>query len=580
MKQASVFAVSLVLSACPQQPFETLVCLDGGADGGATRCSSEERRDAGGPSDSGAPGGGTAGGANSAGVGGGSSATSYGAFLTSVSNAYCQQLIRCGPATASGLSICNEAARMAVLTFLPSERSVAIGASSVDPVAAANCLAEFGNPGCSLPRACSNVRTPLAMLNGACDTSRDCVGGTLSCNGASCMKRCTEGGNLGEGCKVGDLCNAPFVCIGGTCVNEPAPGTPCQSSCGSNSQCRNRVCERLTTVGGSCATIPCVPQAHCDFFTQVCRPKLATGSSCLSESQCETSRCVSGRCEAPGSPGEWCRFDEDCATGLSCFVPGLLGSSGQCRTKGQVGAPCSGFRDCSGGLTCDDVSLTCRQSTAVSTGQPCSSTQYCSRSTDSCRNLVVVSGRDGGTNLPGTCGPVQVGDACTSNSSCETGKYCDTTTDRCAAAASGSPCSNSSNCLSTEYCNSSGVCAAKAPAGQVCDSRRSESCSAAGERCLSTSTPGQSRCQPVPEVGSPCINQCAWGAACRNGLCVASGRVGQPCLSGTGCFPGVCRFDAGVGLCDAPLANGAACIANTECQSGSCDRGLCVAACP
>jgi hypothetical protein len=114
----------------------------------------------------------------------------------------------------------------------------------------------------------------------------------------------------------------------------------------------------------------------------------------------------------------------------------------------------------------------------------------------------------------------------------------------------------------------------------VCDSRRSESCSAAGERCLSTLTPGQSRCQPVPEVGSPCINECELGAACRNGLCVASGRVGQPCLQG-GCFPGVCRFDAGVGgLCDAPLANGAACRGNTECQSGSCDRGLCVAACP
>jgi hypothetical protein len=115
----------------------------------------------------------------------------------------------------------------------------------------------------------------------------------------------------------------------------------------------------------------------------------------------------------------------------------------------------------------------------------------------------------------------------------------------------------------------------------VCDSTSGESCSAAGERCLSTATPGQSRCQPVPEIGSPCISECVFGAVCSGGLCVASGRVGQPCFMGSVCFSGVCRSDGGVGgRCEAPLANGAACGSPTECQSGSCDRGLCVAACP
>ncbi len=537
-------------------------------------------------------GGGVSGvGGGSSGVGGGSSGSSYSAFLTNLANAYCQYAIRCGHVTATGLSTCTDYLRLQIASGLglPSERSVAIGASSFDTAAAATCLTELATLACSsrsTPRTCVSVGTPMAMLNGACEASRDCVSPTLTCNGASCMKRCTEGGNLGEGCKLTDrTCNAPFACINGTCVNEPPPGTPCQSSndCGATSQCRNGVCERLTTLGASCATISCVPQAYCDS-TRVCRAKLATGSSCSSSSQCETSRCVGSRCEAPGAPGASCQSDFDCQTTLSCFCqtgPSCFSGGGQCRSKGQVGAPCFRSSDCTGSLSCDDVSLTCRQATAVATGQPCSSTQACSGSTDSCRNLVVV--RDGGTSLPGTCGPVQVGDACTSgfgNEWCGTAKYCNPATSRCAAAASGTPCSSSSNCLPTEYCTASDRCAAKAPAGQVCDSTSGESCNAPTERCLRTATPGQSRCQQVPEVGSPCINECVFGAFCRNGLCVASGRVGQPCFMG-GCFSGVCRPDGGVGgLCDAPLANGAACRSNPECQSGSCDRGLCVAACP
>jgi hypothetical protein len=532
-------------------------------------------------------GGGASGvGGGFSGVGGGSSGSSYSAFLTSFASAYCQYLIRCGQVTTSGLSACNEYVRLQVGSLgLPSERSVAIGASSFDATAAATCLTDLGNLACntSPPRSCySGVGTPLAMLNGVCDSARDCVGGMLSCNGASCMKRCTEGGNLGEGCKTGSLCNAPFACIDGTCINEPAPGTPCQFSgdCGSTMQCRNRVCERLATVGASCATISCVPQAYCDFSTRVCRTKLTTGAVCSSSSQCETLRCVGSRCETLGSPGASCQGDFDCQTGLSCFCqtgPGCF--SGQCRSKGQVGARCFRSSDCLSTLDCDDVSLTCRDSMGVVTGQPCSGTQFCSGANDTCRNKVVV--QDGGTGLPGTCGPAQVGDSCLSSFSCGTARYCDPATSRCAAAANGTPCGSSSNCLPAQYCTSSDVCAAKAPAGQVCDSMNRESCSAPGERCLGTSTPGQSRCQQVPEVGSPCINECVFGAVCSGGLCVASGRVGQPCFRGTECFSGVCQSDGGLDRrCEAPVANGTPCGRNTECQSGSCDRGLCVAACP
>ena len=179
--------------------------------------------------------GGSAGGGNA--TGGGSSSSEYSAFLTTFSNAYCQKAIDCGSFPASAMADCQALLRQLFASYgvgfrtISTERSVLLGATAFDAVAAQRCLTDVAAFQCagssSLSDVCVNSVRPAAQTNGACFTSTDCVDSRLSCNGAPCSRRCIEKGNLGEGCKQGGICNAPFSCIDNVCWNDFVLGMLC-----------------------------------------------------------------------------------------------------------------------------------------------------------------------------------------------------------------------------------------------------------------------------------------------------------------------------------------------------------------
>jgi hypothetical protein len=542
------------------------------------------------------------------GTGGGASGMGYAAFLTNFSNAYCQYAVRCGQFTVSSQADCAALLRpYFALTggalggrLGASERGVTAGYSTFNATRAQACLAELSALPCQgqgSPSAdCAFVTTPGAAANAACFSAADCTDSTLGCNGGTCMRRCTAGGNLGESCRPDATCTAPFICAGSVCRNRTPIGATCSydGECGTGAYCSSaRVCASLPGIGSSCPNFRCVSEAYCSGSQ--CLAKKAANAACFSSSECADGlRCTTARvCGPKGVVGDTC-------TGVDCAPTLYCNANRQCAPRGPAGAPCRNFNDCESTLDCDDVLRTCRAYSSVDGGQPCSSTRSC---TDGqCAGKVIVF--DGGTNTAGICRDPVVGDRCSSNFSCGRAKYCDRTTSTCRAAGPSTPCDGASNCLMGDYCTSNNLCATKAAAGQVCDSTRSDSCAAMGETCQQTSTPGTSRCQRVPALGEACTRECVFPAACVGGTCVAAGRVGQPCVPSFPfpCIEGEClQTDGGLGglgsgsssgltpgTCVAPRANGSPCQADQGCQSRYCDfqvvgvvggAGICAAAC-
>ncbi len=544
-------------------------------------------------------GAGSAGGGNS----GGGSSGNYGAFLTTFANAYCQKAIECGQLPSNSSSDCGQFIRnlFAIygLDFSGSitELSVSKGTASFDTATSQACLAAVNALQCPLSSpdlaACRGVVRPMAAANGRCFSGGDCTDSMLSCNGAVCMRSCTVGGNLGERCRADGTCTAPFFCSSGVCRNDPPVGTPCQNfstQCGPRMACQNGACAALPTNGQPCLSFSCAADSYCDS-QRICRTRKTAGATCGTTAEClDTLRCSGQVCGPKLNAGGACFATSDCATGLACDA------TSHCAPLAALGAPCRLSSECVSGQ-CDDVSRTCARSATVTTGQPCSSTRFCS-GFDECRGKVVVN--DGGMNTAGTCGAPMLGDRCSVHSACGTGQFCSSTTNGvCTAADGGTPCSSQSNCTSDSYCTPTSICARKAAAGQTCDGARPESCGAPGESCLVTSTAGQFRCAQLPAPGQPCIGgRCNPFAACDQGMCVSAGRQGQPCVDNfpSSCLSGECILpDGGVrpptgqgGTCQAPRADGAACTSNGGCQSGHCDllapnfitaMGVCAAAC-
>jgi hypothetical protein len=522
-------------------------------------------------------GAGQATGGGFSGTGGGASGTGYAAFLTNFSNAYCQYELRCGKRS-SALADCTALWRPFFADgALPnggeaaSERAVTAGYSTFNATRAQACLDGLSALSCRdptrvLPPDCRFVTTPAAAPNAACFTDADCTDATLRCNGATCMRRCTAGGNLGEKCRRDGTCTAPFICRDSRqCSNRRPLGASCSVDweCGTGAYCSSGVvCATLPGIGSPCPDARCAAEAYC------------SGSQCLARKAANVA----------------CSFSSECADGLRCTTAQV------CGPKGAAGAPCRDFSDCESTLACDDVLRTCRAYSSVDSGQPCSSTRSCADGP--CVGKVIVF--DGGTNTAGICRDPVVGDRCSNNRTCGEAKYCDMTTSTCRAAGASTPCSEAFNCLMDSYCPSSDICAKQAAAGQVCDSTRSDSCAAMGESCLPTTTPGTSRCRRAPALGEACTDGCSFPATCVAGTCVAAGRVGQPCLNVLQavfpCFEGECvQADGGLDVrgipastsstCVAPRANGSPCVADQGCQSRSCDRqgpggaGVCAAAC-
>jgi hypothetical protein len=133
----------------------------------------------------------------------------------------------------------------------------------------------------------------------------------------------------GEECGGSLGCRSDSVCLNGTChvyakLGEACKGTKCEPGIA----CVDNVCAEARPLGAECDPFdmqPCVPEAYCEFFDRVCKPRATVGgpcedaecpidSTCLREN--DSSRCVPNR--ADGEPcGAWydCDWDSECIAG-------------------------------------------------------------------------------------------------------------------------------------------------------------------------------------------------------------------------------------------------------------------------
>jgi hypothetical protein len=130
---------------------------------------------------------------------------------------------------------------------------------------AAVCVAEWGSEG------------------DACGTDADCDAG-LTCNDAVSPPACRPPGGEGESCTTEDDCDPSLVCNTGP--ESPVCGPP------------------------AALDTPCAEDQDC-----------AEGLWCR-EAGCAYLSCGNGRCAAlgTGEPGDACRVNEDCASGVCALV--------------------------------------------------------------------------------------------------------------------------------------------------------------------------------------------------------------------------------------------------------------------
>lgn len=207
------------------------------------------------------------------------------------------------------------------------------------------------------PLACMNpsngcgVCTPYAQPGAPCYSNQGCDDAEAVCRnvGSAGSPRflCVARGDLGAACggEVG-ACRHLIGCVGSpgaqTCQREAGLGEACDDRQVRAPRCsgpRGLVCSSTGTcargaaivgVGEDCddVTAACAIGAYCNTRTRQCTALPGAGRPCL-QGLCGTdARCVQGRCEALGAPGEACTTWSECADGQGCR--GLDGMAASC----------------------------------------------------------------------------------------------------------------------------------------------------------------------------------------------------------------------------------------------------------
>ena len=279
-------------------------------------------------------------------------------------------------------------------------------------------------------------QAPAAMVNALCDGFGSCCASKgFAFNATACNT------NLGAQVAIGSLCPAPGIYD---------------------------------------------PQAAADCFAELqagyasCSPNFDLMSACQR------------MCTGTQPPGGVCTSSTDCAVpangSVSCATD-QTSDAGHCidyiQTRGKAGDPCNG--------TCtesaDGTSQTCIGSVSVSTG---TSTSTSTSSSTTVTQASCFTNDGFYCAADSTCEPaVAVGGACSNSETCQTGAYCNLTTEKCEAdIAVGVACPMGSQCVDSAYCNASSVCANKKSAGEPCTSSEEclGNCDATTNQCEDSNT--------------------------------------------------------------------------------------------
>lgn len=223
-----------------------------------------------------------------AGCGGGSGQNSdpiaVDAFPARFASAWCGMLERCCRASGGTASGACEADALARITNIQTEAAAdgalwdgAVAARCLGDIAAADCASADAVAVRKLLDDCSDTWMGVVPPGGACQTYESCaeppVSGGASA-GASCVNSvCVQVVRQppGAACSGTTLTCDPLLatCESASCVALPGPGEACSGPCRTGSRC---------TAGMLCGAL------------------LATGQTCVSNSECASDKCAGARC--------------------------------------------------------------------------------------------------------------------------------------------------------------------------------------------------------------------------------------------------------------------------------------------
>ncbi|KAM5451771.1 hypothetical protein MaudCBS49596_003599 [Microsporum audouinii] len=158
------------------------------------------------------------------------------------------------------------------------------------------------------------------------------------------------------------------------------------SSCDTNSMCDsgwcdNKVCKE-TAIGQSCSTRDDCHgrQQFCSQETHTCllsgRPE---GTSCQVNEECAWKRCFNKKCQKEdGEFGTSCKKTEDCKSGLICAKDAFSSGNTFCRFNDKgIGSPCSKKEDCRLALLCKSGICEADDTTCIAPGLLCKADGDC-----------------------------------------------------------------------------------------------------------------------------------------------------------------------------------------------------------
>ena len=370
---------------------------------------------------------------------------------------------------------------------------------------------------------------------------------------------------------------APAVtgqCRSGVCFSQDGIANPADNQCGepNGERCSDNIvcrtaCVAIDGVCGLLAGTPCTKNEECRSNLCAADGKCGApnGAPCTDAGSCRSGACQAGLCAAS------CSQDSECGAAFWCDA-----ATSRCAADGSNGQkPSDGF----GG------SVSCSRAAQCST-QACGADGLCGLPDgDVCPSDVRMCRSQ-------KCSAGKCGNACSTDSDCGAGSYCDESNPanrKCVLAEpNGSmtgpdgatkavPCvpSRAASQCASGVCNADGRCGD--PDGAACASAatcRSGGCQSGV--CISECAPkgavGDSQCGPgfycTNPVAPAVSGLCAVDAA--NGNQPTDGTTAVPCDRPGQCASGVCFTDGRCGIPDAsPCGSAAACRSNI-CLDGIC----------
>lgn len=252
-------------------------------------------------------------------------------------------------------------------------------------------------------------------------------------------------------------------------------------------------------------------------------PAKDTGAlACSKPSDCGIGKtCSEEQCVACGSGSAGacpCTTDGECAAGQECYEKA-------CVTCGGTGGPCPCAKssDCSNGDAC--IAGSCEPSTSICMfSNQCASGDVCDdgQCLGTCSSSApVVACPAGSTCTKGACVP-------SPSTACKSSTDCNSADPYCVGGVCVSACTNDSQCSTGDYCDQ-GAC--------VIDTRPQPNCTDASE-CLSTEQCVGGYCRYTCTTSNECALHDARIAYCSGGICVSESEAMPQCTTQTDCPSG------------------------------------------